>query len=307
MPAAFRRVRSTLPLLSALLAGAAGAEGLCPEWSDPETIGTLDVGRLPEASGLAISRDGGSLFLINDGARPEFLVGDGDGSALRTVTVRGFAPRDIEDLALGRCDVGTCLFLADIGDNARRRGSVQIVSIAAGSEFGATVDAHRLTVARYPDGPHDAEAIGIDAAGDLWLVTKSPFGRQLPAQVFGLTASQLAGGGDQAFETRGEIPFAVLGGTIPSPRQVVTAMDFAPDGRRFALLTYDSAVEFVFEPGQGIPAGDDWQAGRTHRPIVIAPLLQAESIAYADGGRSLVYTTESIRGSPAPLYRQSCR
>ena len=29
--------------------------------------------------------------------------------------------------------------------------------------------------------------------------------------------------------------------------------------------------------------------------------------AYADNGRAIIYTTESVQGSPAPVFRQTCR
>jgi hypothetical protein len=175
------------------------------------------------------------------------------------------------------------------------------------SDYGATVDAARVVVARYPDGPHDAEAIAVDAGGDLWLVTKSPFGQPEPAQVFRLTAAALAADGVQTFEARGEIPIAALSGDRMTTRRVVTAMDIAPARHLFVLLTYDTAIEFGFDPGQGLPEPAAWQEGKTHRFVPITPLVQAEAIGYTDAGRSLIYTTESIRGSSAPLIRQSCR
>jgi hypothetical protein len=71
------------------------------------------------------------------------------------------------------------------------------------------------------------------------------------------------------------------------------------------FITYDVALEFVFAPGGELPAR--WVEGESFRVITPAPLIQLESIAYTDGGRSIVYTTESVQGSPAPIFRQTCR
>jgi hypothetical protein len=297
-----------LLLLAALVSCTVEAQqGLCPAWAAPETAGLLDPARFPETSGIELADDGMRLFVINDGTRSEFFVAAADGSSPRTVSVTGFAPRDLEDLAYGRCGSGKCLFLGDIGDNAGRRDSVQIALIDDRSEFAAEVEASRVVVATYPDGPHDAEAIAVDAAGDLWLVTKSPAGRLEPAGLFRLTARQLAADGEQQFQSRGEIDLALLGNTALNRRRIVTSMDIAPDDSRFVLLSYEGAIEFAFPPGQGLPDRDGWEPGRTHQPIATAALIQAESISYADKGRTLVYTTESIRGSEVPLIRQHCR
>ena len=72
------------------------------------------------------------------------------------------------------------------------------------------------------------------------------------------------------------------------------------------LLSYDSAVEIAVDRATGLPAAAAWVAGRTHRAIPIERLRQAEAIAYDADGRSILYSTESARGSAAPLTRQSC-
>jgi len=74
-----------------------------------------------------------------------------------------------------------------------------------------------------------------------------------------------AADGEPEFERRGEIPVADLSGIGNARRRTVTAMDFAPDGRRLALLTYDVALELVFDAANPLPAAGDWSAGRTHR------------------------------------------
>jgi len=267
-------------------------------------LGALDIANLPEASGIEIPADGSRLYVMNDGTAPVFDFMKLDGSAAQRVRVTDFRPLDVEDLALGPCGPEQCLFLGDIGDNAMRRDTVQIALVIERKDFPAEVAPLDVIRARYPDGPRDAEAMAVDANGDLWIVTKTPFRQPAPAEIYRLRATALAADGVQTLELQGKIPTTDLGRGADS-RRVATGMDIAPDGRRFAFITYDVALEFAFAPGDALPAS--WIEGESFRLITPAPLIQLESIAYADGGRTIVYTTESVQGSPAPIFRQTCR
>jgi hypothetical protein len=293
--------------LASLLAplGAFAQGNLCPAWSNPQMTGTLDISVLAEASGMAVSGDGSRLYVINDGARPLIHVVAPDGSAIESVQVTGFQPRDIEEIARGRCGTEECLYVGDVGDNVARRESVQIAIVPERDNFGAEIAPLRVVTARYPDGSHDAEAIAIDPAGDLWLLTKARFGLVAPAKIYRLSADALAADGVQVFEPKGEIPLPSLMGSLNGGRRVVTSMDIAPGGNRFVLLTYEGAVEISQPLGAALPA--EWHEGLTHRPIETAPLIQAEAIAYTDDGKAIIYTTESIEASPALVVRQECR
>jgi hypothetical protein len=297
---------STLILLALLLSSVAAASEPCSQWADPVKIGELDAAVMPEASGLAISHISSRLYHVNDGGEAAFHVTSRDGSEHQRVGVTGFTPRDIEDLALGPCDEGTCLYLADIGDNAARRPFVQIAVVADEKDFGDRVAARRVTRARYPDRPHDAEAIAIHPSGDLFLVTKARLGQQAPGRLYRLSAAQIAAGGEQTFEALGTIPVPDLTDHGLVRRRVVTAMDIAPDGQRSVLLTYDSVIELALDLRDGLPGDDEWIEGKTHRAAPIARVIQAEAIVYDEDGRSILYTTESILGSSVPLVRQAC-
>jgi len=280
---------------------------LCPVWSEPETIGALDVVRLPEASGIEVASDGNRLYLINDGTRPELFVTALDGAISQQLRISGFRPRDMEDLAIGPCAAGTCLFIADIGDNARRRDTIQIALVEETPDFADTTPALAVVVARYPDGPHDAEAIAIHPqTGDLWLVLKTPLGSTEAAGVYRLTAAQLSADGEQVFEQVGEIPNTAfgIGNGLPN---LVTAMDISADGQRLAMLTYGGASEFAWTESGTLPDFDGDDPGVPQHKIATALMLQAESIAYAPDGRSLLYTTESIRGSASPIALNRCQ
>lgn len=294
-----------LPLYLLLVpAWAAGQNGPCPSWSDPQMLGTLDIAVLNEASGIEIPPDGSRLYVVNDGTDPIFDVMLPDGTGGRRVRITGFRPLDLEDIALGPCGAESCVFLGDIGDNATRRETVQIALVAEREDYPADIAPLRIVRARYPDGPRDAEAMAVDGNGDLWIVTKSPFRQTAPAEIYRLGAAALAADGVQTLEPLGKIPTTDLGRGAGS-RRIATGMDIAPDGRRFVIMTYDVAIEFAFAPGASVPAA--WREGENFRTITLAPLIQTESVAYAANGRAIVYTTESVQGTPAPIFRQTCR
>ena len=256
---------------------------------------------------MELSADGRRLYLINDGARPTLYVAELNGTIVKQVAVTGFRSSDLEDLALGPCADGTCLYFADIGDNARRRRTVQIAVVAEEDEFGAEAPVLHTIVARYPDGPHDAESIAIHpTTGDLLLATKTQLGRINPTQLYRLTATQLTSSDEQVLEYVGDIPSATFAAGTGLPN-VATAMDISPDGTRLALLTYGTATEYAIDPETTLPLFEDLSAGTTYQAVTTQMMIQAESIAYGADGRTLTYTTESIRGSPAPLATNFCQ
>ncbi len=292
----------------------AALAGPCVEWSPPERIGVLDTTMLPEASGIAASRAfPGRFYLNNDsGDGPYFYLTDARGGATTRVAVSGFAPRDVEDVAVGPCGGATsCVWLGDIGDNARTRGTVLFVAAAEQQTFAAEVAPVRTVEARYPDGPHDAEAFAFHPDGDLYLITKeyrTATRTSEPAGIYRLTAAALA-------SAAGTVPTFERVGTIDLPsliadafmNQVATAMDISADGKRVAILTYRNVVEWDEDLADGIEATGALRPGSEYSLTPTAPLLQAEAITYLPTGDGVVYTTEKTPlPIEVPLIRQSC-
>ncbi|MEV0697637.1 hypothetical protein AB0I53_06920 [Saccharopolyspora sp. NPDC050389] len=121
--------------------------------------------RLAELSGLA--SDGSAWYAISDGGSSlRVFVLDPADCSVRGVRTASNDPYDVEDLALGR---DGSLWLADTGDNRRRRDGIALHVMPPGG--GTTL--YRLV---YPDGPHDAEALLLDRAGVPHIVTKEPLG-----------------------------------------------------------------------------------------------------------------------------------
>lgn len=299
---------------------------LCPRWSPPQSIGALDTRLINEASGVAISRQfPGRLYFNNDsGDGPYVYVTDARGRGTRRITLAGFTPRDVEDIALGPCAGQTCLYVGDTGDNFSQRQTVSFVILPERARFSDTETPLRTVVARYPEGARDAESFAIHPNGDLYLVTKPRDyleRRAGVAQVYRLTAAQLqvSDGSVQTFELVGTIDLPYLLYFNGLAGQIATGMDFAPDGSRALLITYQSAVEINFDFARGLPPSRTWRPNIDYRVVPLAPVPQAEAVAYGPDGRSFLYATESVSSDHvdqapvpvdlagrSPLYRETC-
>ncbi|MEU8420787.1 hypothetical protein AB0C15_07920 [Micromonospora sp. NPDC048835] len=241
--------------------------------------------RLREISGMVTTDDG--YVVINDGAddeaRRRIFFLDKRCAVVRTVSFPS-RPRDTEDLAIGRD--GT-IWVADIGDNDRTRTTVGVWRLAPGAKQPVL---HRMS---YPDRPHDAEALLLDASGRPLILTKGGSGTVfLYAPTTDLRAEATtpltALGQVDLPTTTTSNPFSFLG------RGVITGAANAPEGRRVVLRSYADAFEY------DVPDGDVVRALTTGTPRV-TPLPdepQGESITYSRDGRSLLTVSESA-GQPA--------
>lgn len=248
----------------------------------PEVRCTVTDDRLVELSGLAVVD--GAVWAVGDGGREvrvHRLDADCEVADTRTADVD---PYDVEDLATGP---GGALWLADTGDNSRERETVAVVVLDGGD-----ARLHRLT---YPDGPHDAEALLVDADGVPHVITKEA-GR--PAGVY-RTAGPPEGTGPTPLEHVGDVSLPVSdteGGPIGGlGSRTVTGAAAAADGSVVALRTYTDAWLFPVADGD-LPAA---LAGTPVR-VPLAGEPQGEAIAFdADG--TLLSGSETRGGEPGVL------
>lgn len=304
-------------VVAALALGAlpsAALAGPCIQWRAPEEVGALETTMLREASGLAASRAyPGRLYLNNDsGDGPYFYVREPQRGETARVGVSGFSARDVESIALGPCTgSASCVWLGDIGDNARTRETVTFAAVSESEAFAAEAIPAQTISARYPDGPHDAEAFAFHPNGDLYLITKTmqvASRTSGPAGIYRLPAAALASGdgGVLTFETVGAIDLPALINDF-FPNQVATAMDISADGERVAILTYRNLLEWSEDLSDGIETGSSLQPGSDYTLTPIAPLVQAEALAYLPDDMGVIYTSEvSGSATEAPLYKQTC-
>ncbi len=265
----------------------------CQGYGSAEQVGKLPAA-LVECSGLAASRrHAGVYYAHNDdpGAGALFAI-ERDGTLLARLPLAGSTVADLEDVAVGPCGPGgpSCVYAADIGDNLRTRAEVVIWSAPEPAALDSSPLPAQPLRARYPDGPHDAEALVADPrTGELYVITKEPSSLGV---VFRLP--QATDGGVSTLERVAE---------LADPRGedlLTTAADLHPSGERLLLRTYGRVWE-LRAPG-ALTVGELLLA----QPVEVtgAPQQQAEAVAYlADGGGYLL----GSEGSQAPLYEVSCR
>ena len=77
---------------------------------------------------------------------------------------------------MGPCPAGSCIYVADIGDNDARRARVTVYRLAEPAAATESAKVGDVLHATYPDGPQDAEALLVLPDGRLYIVTKGATG-----------------------------------------------------------------------------------------------------------------------------------
>ena len=294
--------RRLLPVLIAVLVSLlAPARLAVANWDEGEDalLATLAEPAVVESSGLVASRDQpGVIWTHNDsGDDARLYATNRNGRALGTFLVPNAANGDWEDLALGPGDDGgDALYVADTGDNTRRRDDAAIYRIpeprlhpvtAATGEDAVTAPAARFPIV-YPDGPRDVEALLVHPeTGETLLVTKESIG---PAAVYEVPPFAEP---DRTVRATFLTDLALPG---VGPLAAATGGAVAPDGGRLVLRTPLVAMEWAVVPGQTLA---DALLGEPRR-ITLPATLRGEALTYRDDGAALLLTAE---GSPCPLYR----
>ena len=282
---------------------AAGVTGYRP----PTVLGRIADPAVRESSGLAASRrNPGLLWTHNDSDDEPFLYCvDLQGRSCGTWRVTGAEAFDWEGVATGPGPRAgePYLYVGDIGDNIDQRREIVVYRVpepAAGGDGrvpttaapAATAPAEALRL-RYPDGPHDAEALLVHpATGDVYVVTKDAQAAAVYKAAAPLDASRPA--------TMAHVGTVRLG-TGDRGAEQVTGGDISPDGRRVALSTYGQGYELEL-PADATAFDGIW----SQRPTAVAlgSRVQGEAVAYRLDGRALLATSEI---APSPLLQAERR
>ena len=127
---------------------------------------------LSEASGAALSRrTPGVIWSHNDSGQPLLHALDAAGQSRGRVRIPNATVEDWEDVSVAACSGGSCLYVADIGDNNRARRSITVYRIPEPQPQDTESAPADVFTAVYPDGAHDAEALFV-AADELFIATK---------------------------------------------------------------------------------------------------------------------------------------
>ncbi|MEP6780663.1 MAG: hypothetical protein ABJC26_12285 [Gemmatimonadaceae bacterium] len=251
----------------------------------------------------------GIIFTINDsGNEPILFALDSTGAVRGTWRIANATDVDWESSSHGKC-LGpntanrSCIFIGDAGDNQARRDNVVIYQVP---EPTVTNDSAQKTLAanalafRYPDGPHDVEAMYVSGDGTTYLITKR----------------QLKNGNG---ELRRALVFAVPASAWNSHETVVaTLIDSLPivpgsaDDRKItdASLSFDSQFLAVRTYRQIYTFATDSITGRIVNSI--APTIcnidgvekvRGEGVTWFGATRSLLVNSEELN---EPMHRLTC-
>ncbi len=289
---------------------------LCTKWDEGTKSGTLDHNLINEASGIEASNEfPGRLYHVNDsGGGHYFYITDSKGGKTQKIRIEGVVPKrsDFEDISLGKCSSNkSCIFIADIGDNRKRREFVEIIIIEELEKYGHSVYPLRRLKLVYPDRSHNAEGMAVHPNGDIYILTKEENlneSEAYPAKLYRLSNEkrQNSGNKEQLLEFISEIdlPYINPSGTVYG--QVISAFDIAPDGKSFLVLTYENAFEFNTDLSQSrMKKSRQLKKGQDYNVVELKSLPQQESISYLPDGRSLLYNTE-YHWFEAPIIRVDC-
>lgn len=265
-----------------------------------DRTGTFEDPRVGESSGVAASHaHPGVFWTVNDsGNDPILFATDTLGTDLGAFEVTGTTNQDWEDAAVGPCGDRSCVYIADTGDNAETRPEVAIhrvpEPVPGRAARGATPAGQTLRV-RYPDGPHDVEAMYVDGGGDIHLVSKGRTGGVLHFRVR-----------EAAWDAAAPVVAEALG-TLPldpglSLSDRITGAALSPDGGTAVVRSYRRLHFFaVRDDGRLAPLGSP--------PVAcsVAGLEpQGEAVTWLGADR-LVLTSERFLGlAPGTIHVVEC-
>ena len=252
----------------------------CQQASLPVALASL-----PEASGIAPSRrTPGLLWAINDSSPAVLLAINDTGETRSRMQVSGATVTDWEDLSIAPCDGGDCLFIADIGDNDEKRSTIRLYRIPEPAATDTVTRPADVFDARYPDSPHDAEAMFITSDQTVYILTKDT-----PAATL-YRFPRLETGKVLTLERAAAIPMART-----------TGADVSHDGVWIAIRTN---AEVAFYRTRALLEGDV-------EPAAIVPLEeygepQGEGVAFGGGDTVYLAGEGGKQGVPGTLFQLKC-
>lgn len=257
--------------------------------------GTIGENSVKELSGVASSAGlANVVWSHEDGNRTKIYAFTTAGATKGAVSLTGVTTTDLEDIAVGPCGGGSCVYVADIGDNTLVRTQYQLYTFAEPSAINGTQSITPTTYGfQYPDGAHNSEAFFLDPRDEAAYVILK--GTTNPVTVYRIP---LAAGSPST---------AALVATfsIPSGDKQVTAADLHTDscGTKLAIRTYDALYELRGAPDATIAQ----LLATTPVKIPVAVEVQGEAVSYVRDGRGYFTLSEEPSGTPPKLMRVPCQ
>jgi hypothetical protein len=246
-------------------------------------------GDVRETSGIVRSRADSTVFWTHNdsGDKAVLYALDERGQLLERVRVSGASALDWEDLAAAPCAGGSCMYIADTGDNEGVRPTIDIYRVIEPARgAGVTAPAARLTL-RYPDAPQNAEALFALPDGSVFVVTKGTHGT---VSLFALPSPE---------SETGVRTLRLVRELFPHPTdsaQLVTGAAASPDGRWVVIRTYGTL--FFYDANALV-------SNAPVTPLVydVRPLREAQGEAVALSNDGQVWLTSEGEGKRAVATR----
>ena len=248
---------------------------------------------LDETSGVAVSRRNPAVLWTHNDGNSDLFALDLSGAVLASFEIEGRLS-DWEDLEVAACGAGSCLYLADTGDNAERRAVARVLRIEE-PEVGPDGSTEELRPdvfpVRFPAGPRDVEALFVLPDEVVYLVSK---GENEPVAVYRYP-------GPLRPDT---VMLEEVQRLTTGPEQLlnrVTGASASPAGDWVAVRTYQALRFYRPEAGRLVPVEGGLVNLRSLREI------QGEAIGLGPEGLAVLTSEGGPLGGPPSLRVLRCR
>jgi hypothetical protein len=246
-----------------------------------------------EASGIAASRRTPGIFWVhNDSGQPDLYAVDERGSVKTRIRISGLTVRDWEDIAVGPCPGGSCIYIADIGDNHASRDRITVYRLPEPAAGDKTAPAPEAFHATYPDGPRDAETLVVTTDARIYIVSK---GDSAPVASYRFP---------RALRSGATVQLERVGPPLSADKvddHWITGGSASPDGRWIALRTH---TRLAFYRSADFARGA-WQEA-THTDLATLDEPQGEGVAI--GAEDRIYLVgEGGRFGSGTFARLDCQ
>jgi hypothetical protein len=283
-------------------------------------IGTL-APEIHEASGLAASSthmDKHAFYVVDDSPEQlEIFAINESGALISKVRLEGVSLNDsmrfgskgtgdIEAIQVGPCTpagsgVGSCIFVADIGQNCARKpcewlrphelySIIRCPEPPSLSAAEISIECQRFFFT-LPDGRYDAETLLVDPHGELFLITKVDTGK---AGLYKLPA--LEGDGAAAAERLGDIhgdSVFITDGSF----QNVTALLLGPE--QVTIMQNATSLKSVLGSTEAV-------AGSCRQPLPLKSFHKAEAVQYEPGDEASSFSYLLLSDGGSEVMKVSC-
>lgn len=250
--------------------------------------GNVSDASLTEISGMALGRRDPSVLWVHEdsGAKPDVVALSLRGVKRQTFRLDNVSAKDWEDMSIGPGPVPGLqyLYLGDIGDNGKKRGSIVVHRVPeprvdnSGFQTIREFDSIEL---KYPDGAANAESMAVGIDGTIYVITKSTVTRVYMAPYPQSTTS---------VNVMKQVPAGTLG-----PKVDMSGADIRMDGRAIIVRGYRMAWTWPMRLGESMQTVLSREPCKTP---TFREEKQGESIAFLGNDGSYTSTGEK---SNAPI------